>query len=116
MGFLLATLPDDWYDEKSLALNVEALAHAFRVAIEIARIRDAIPRPSVVPCTDGGVQWEWNCGRRYLQIDIEPDGMTAMTYDDDDDVYTHPKCATPRDALALIDWVEQNDNKNGIAQ
>lgn len=52
---------------------------AIRNAIQfVVLMEDEDPRPRVLPVSGGGIQFEWNCGERELELEFLPDGKVEL--------------------------------------
>ena len=70
--FRAAELPADWDSYGSPPPSRLAVSMAIWV-IQAINLDD-LPIPDVVPVPGGGIQLEWQCGARELELEILPDG------------------------------------------
>ncbi len=101
----LASLPANWDHEGALQIDraIIQAAHDFvaRVPLEIASM------PAVVPSAAGNLQFEWNAGRRSLELEFEsPSTIHYLKWDPSAGVEEEHFFGvedTDR-ALKLMDW------------
>ncbi len=70
--FQVAELPADWDSYGSPSPSKQAVSMAIWVIHAITL--DDLPVPNVVPVPGGGIQVEWQCGARELELELLPDG------------------------------------------
>jgi uncharacterized phage-associated protein len=69
-----AELPVGWDGRQSPPLSDAARK---RAAAIVPLIADVIPLPHLAPVPGGGMQFEWSCGERSLELEIRPDGSVV---------------------------------------
>lgn len=74
---VIAALPDNWDSYGASAPDVDRLEAAWNLLICLCQNTD-LPQPHVNPTPNGGVQFEWEVGSRYFEIEVE--AVTAATY------------------------------------
>ena len=65
----LASLPANWDHEGAPRIDPGIIRAARRFAASLPQ--DIAPVPAVVPSTAGNLQFEWNAGRRSLELEFE---------------------------------------------
>lgn len=63
--------------------DFEPTAEAVRSAEEIRQflVKNAIDPPQLVPTTTGGIQLEWHRGGLDVELHVEPDGSSWLSYE-----------------------------------
>jgi hypothetical protein len=72
----LAALEADWDGEGAAATDPAVVADAEILADWLARRH--LPRPSIVPCRDGCLQFEWNAGDDGIELDLDGHGSCSL--------------------------------------
>ena len=66
------SLRDNWDSYGSRPPSFDVILAASRLILNITL--DDPPKPRIVPVPGGGIQFEWEKGRRELEIEVRPDG------------------------------------------
>lgn len=74
--------PAQLEDEDLTAPNAATIARAFLVARSL-REQGAPPPCRVVPTGDGGIAFQFERGREFLSIEVEPEGLVELLVFDD---------------------------------
>lgn len=76
----LLRLEPNWDSYGACAIDVRTVMSAIRV-ISILMRKDT-PNPSVIPTSRGGIQFQWELGSKYLEIEVfPPDKIEAYYFD-----------------------------------
>lgn len=84
---IIAALPVGWDSYGAAAPDATKMDFARRLIVRLCKEHPDMPRPHVNPTRDGGVQFEWEIGSHYFEIEV--DGEHTVTYffcDDDEHV------------------------------
>lgn len=66
----ISALPDDWDSYGARAADDETLKSASQLLEILISSTPALTPPHINPTRDGGIQFEWETGCRYLEIEI----------------------------------------------
>jgi hypothetical protein len=66
----LSRYDENWDSNHAAAVTTDAVLGAKRWATRLAS-RSDLARPLIYPTRGGGVQFEWEAGQRYLEIEVE---------------------------------------------
>jgi hypothetical protein len=101
----LASLPANWDHEGAPRIDPVIIQAARQFISQLPQ--DIAPLPAVVPSAAGNLQFEWNAGRRSLELEIEkPSVVHYLKWDPSEGVEeedTFEINATDR-AVFLIQW------------
>jgi len=78
----IASLPDGW-DSHGAPRPDARLVESARGLIRCLAEVDDLPQPHVNPTPAGGVQFEWEAGQRYFEIEIVGERAAEYLYCDD---------------------------------
>jgi hypothetical protein len=81
---LIEFLPEGW-DSHGAPSPTSDYVDAGRGLIECLAQAEGLPRPCVNPTRNGGVQFEWEIGERYFELEIVREGEATYLYCDDAD-------------------------------
>lgn len=73
----IAALPDGWDSNGATSPDIKKVEAAWGLLGCLCENTD-LPRPYVNPTRNGGVQFEWEAGERYFEIEVV--AATAATY------------------------------------
>jgi hypothetical protein len=79
----IADLPDNWDSYGAYRANEQILISA-RGLIQSLACVDGISKPHVNPTPDGGVQFEWESGRQYFEVEVVAERAACFLFRDDD--------------------------------
>jgi hypothetical protein len=74
----LSLLKSNWDSYGGKPMTESALAEAELLLNAFERIQAV--EPSVVPCSNGGIQIEWHRNGYTLEIEISPEGQVSEVY------------------------------------
>jgi hypothetical protein len=77
----ISTLPENWDSYGAAPPDAEILASARRLLLSLASSAD-VPKPHVNPTPDGGVQFDWERGSRYFELDVVSPDTAQYLYAD----------------------------------
>jgi hypothetical protein len=101
----LASLPENWDREGAPRIDRAVIDAARRFAATLPLAN--APMPAVVPSATGNLQFEWNAGRRSLELEIETPATVhylkwdPMEHVEEEDVFD---IGDTTRAVRLIDW------------
>lgn len=72
----LSLLEENWDSYGAKPINRSAIVTA--IAIVLEHMPDDLPRPSVVPTRDSGIQFEWDIVDAYLEITVDRDCFVSV--------------------------------------
>ena len=75
----LSTLQADWDSYGGQPISIRAIAAGLNLLGSILAIN--APTPSVVPKSNGGVQFEWHCSGIDFEVAIEPDETVSASFE-----------------------------------
>lgn len=78
----IASLPDGWDSHGAPAPDVRKVEAAGGLIVCLAEASD-LPKPYVNPTRNGGVQFEWEVGSRYFELDVVGERAATFLYSDD---------------------------------
>ena len=78
----IAKLPHGWDSYGSPPPNVEKLEAGWRLLLCLCQAGD-LPKPHINPTRDGGVQFDWEEGPRYCEIEVQGAGEASYLWRDD---------------------------------
>lgn len=82
-------LPSNWDSYGSPAPTRKAVDASLMLLWQIIRLGlEDLPVPHVVPVSGGGIQLEWQVGRRELELEVLPDGSAEFLKVEDGDPIT----------------------------
>lgn len=73
----IANLPHGWDSYGSPPPEVGKLEAGWRLLLRLCQARD-LPKPHINPTRDGGVQFDWEEGPRYFEVEVQ--GAGEATY------------------------------------
>ena len=99
-----ARLLENWDTYGAKPMERSAIVNAIAFVVEEL---PEVPTPAVVPWSAGYLQFEWNLGGAWMEIDVYGDGGIAIDYgiyrDPDEDI-----CRVGRDHLSMaFSWLMQ---------
>jgi len=68
----IANLPPGWDSYGALPPDIDKLKAGWRLLLRLCRVGD-LPKPHINPTLAGGVQFEWEKGLRYFEIEVADD-------------------------------------------
>ena len=71
----IANLPDGW-ESYAPPPDVEKLEAGWRLLLRLCQAGD-LPKPHINPTRNGGVQFDWEEGPRYFEIEMEGAGVPS---------------------------------------
>lgn len=75
----LALAPDwDTYGGRGVSINAARAAVSWFLDV----FQEGLPTPSIVPGSDGSIQFEWHARGIDLEVRFEPSGVTEFTFED----------------------------------
>ena len=78
----IAALSDGWDSYGAAAPDSNKLEAAWGLLVCLCQNTD-LPKPYVNPTRDGGVQFEWEAGERYFEIEVVAERAATYLYCDD---------------------------------
>ena len=78
----IAGLPDGWDSHGAPAPDREKVAAAARLLVCLGEGAD-LPKPHINPTRSGGVQFEWEIGDRYFELEVMSQDEAAYLFCDD---------------------------------
>ena len=72
-----ARLPENWDTYGAKAMDKSAIVNAIAFVVEEL---PEVPTPAVVPCRGGYLQFEWNLGNAWMEIEVFGDGGITIDY------------------------------------
>lgn len=78
----IADLPQGWDSYGSPPPDVKKLEAGWRLLLDLCRAGN-LPKPQINPTRNGGVQFDWEEGPRYFEIDVEGRGEATYFWRDD---------------------------------
>jgi hypothetical protein len=78
----IGRLPDGWDGEGATHPDAPVLKTAWSFLVSLCSVGD-VPRPHVNPTRAGGVQFDWDAGGRYFEIEFGTDGVISFFFRDD---------------------------------
>jgi hypothetical protein len=78
----IADLPDGWDSYGAPSPDIHKLDAAWGLLVCLCRDVN-LPKPYVNPTRNGGVQFEWEVGGRYFEIEIVGERVATYLYCDD---------------------------------
>ena len=78
----IADLPDGWDSYGAPSPDVRKLNAAWGLLRCLCEDTD-LPRPYVNPTRNGGVQFEWEAGQRYFELEVVAERAATYLYCDD---------------------------------
>jgi hypothetical protein len=108
----LKGVPDGWLEGSGYSPKETALVAAREVLARLL-VDSEVPRPSVFPTPDGGVQAEWTRGAWAAELIFAPSGSTidaeatnASTGEDRTETFAKPRVSR-EDTSALATWLRE---------
>lgn len=77
----ISTLPENWDSYGAAPPDAKIMASARRLLLSLASSAD-VPKPHVNPTPDGGVQFDWERGSRYFELDVVSPDTAEYLYAD----------------------------------
>ena len=77
----IATLPDGWDSYGAPAPDTDKVESAWSLLFCLC-VNTDLPQPFVNPTRNGGVQFEWEAGSRYFELELVDEGAAAYLYCD----------------------------------
>jgi hypothetical protein len=78
----IANLPPGWDSHGAPPPDVGKLEAGWRLLLGLCQAGD-LPKPYINPTRDGGVQFDWEKGPRYFEIEVEGAGKASYFWRDD---------------------------------
>jgi len=78
----IANLPHGWDSYGAPPPDIGKLESGWRLLLRLCRTED-LPKPHINPTRDGGVQFEWEEGPRYFEIEVGGAGKASYFWRDD---------------------------------
>ena len=78
----LAKLTPNWDSYKAQPLSPVAVRRSFDLLTTL--LRDDVPEPTVIPTSEGGLQFEWHRQGVDVEVHVPPSGPTAYLIVDED--------------------------------
>lgn len=78
----IAKLADDWDGHGAPSPNANWLKAAWGLLVSLCSVA-GLPKPHVNPTPRGGVQFEWENGPRYLEVELVAERAAVYLYRDD---------------------------------
>ena len=79
----IKTLPDGWDSYGASSPDVRKVDAAWGLLLCLSK-DESLPRPYVNPTRNGGVQFEWESGGRYFELEVVAERAATYLYRDDD--------------------------------
>ena len=79
----IAVLPEGWDSYGASSPDINKLKAAWCLLLCLCE-DTGLPRPHVNPTPSGGVQFEWELGERYFELEIVAERAATYLYCDDD--------------------------------
>jgi len=78
----IADLPHGWDSYGAPSPDVDKLKAGWQLLVRLCHAGD-LPKPHINPTRDGGVQFDWEEGPRYFEIEVEGAGKAGYFWRDD---------------------------------
>ena len=78
----IASLPENWDSYGASRPRESILNGAWNLIASISQM-PGVPKPHVNPTRNGGVQFEWEAGERYFELEIVAEDAAEYLYCDD---------------------------------
>ena len=78
----MASLPEGWDSHGASRPDVRLIVSAQGLIECLAQVPD-LPQPHVNPTRNGGVQFEWDAGERYFELEIVAERAATYLYSDE---------------------------------
>jgi len=100
----LSRYPNDWDSYGSPAISITALTNAIHF---LSSFVFHTPAPVIVPVPGGGIQFEWQAGRRELELEIDPNGRIEYLKVLEDETTEEGEMASIDDPTIqdLLEWL-----------
>lgn len=79
----IASLPEGWDSHGAPSPDLR-LVEAARGLIECLSHSPALPQPHINPTRAGGVQFEWEAGARYFELEVVAERAAEFLYSEED--------------------------------
>lgn len=102
----LAALEHNWDTYGAPPINADILASVERFVTSLYAVID-FPKPTVVPCSNGGVQLEWNRDNKTLELEFEsPDTVHYLRWQPADGIEDEDLCPVSNTChlVRLVKW------------
>lgn len=80
----IASLPDGWDSYGAPSPDIRKVNAAWSLLVSLSDDPD-LPQPYVNPTRSGGVQFEWEVGPRYFELDVVGERAATFLYSDSDE-------------------------------
>ncbi len=77
----IASLPDGWDSHGAPSPDAKKLKAGWELLICLCENSD-LPKPHVNPTRNGGVQFEWEAGDRYFELEVVAERAATYLYSD----------------------------------
>jgi len=78
----IASLPENWDSYGASRPRESILNGAWNLIASISQM-PGVPKPHVNPTRNGGVQFEWEAGERYFEVEVEAERAATYYWSDD---------------------------------
>ena len=97
-------LPDGWNSNGAAAPESNLVEAGRRFLMRLCSTADEISRPHINPTPSGGVQFEWEAGPKYLEVEIVGENAVSLLFEG------------PKEFLELPDNVMNDETLEMIVQ
>ncbi len=107
----LGNLHDNWDSYGAYRINENTIERAVDFLLYIINNRNlsSINQPYVLPCPNGSIQFEWNYGRKDLEIMIPNNSQEQIVFVRDEDSNIEEGKTDHRGAILQIYWLILDD-------
>ena len=78
----ITNLPHGWDSYGSPPPDIDKLDAGWRLLLRLCQAGD-LPKPHINPTPSGGVQFDWEQGPRYFEIEVQGSGEATYLWSDD---------------------------------
>ena len=109
----IQNLPDGWDSHNASRPDSMAVHNGAALLASLLEVDKRLPKPRIDPTPSGGVQFCWECGQRYLEIEIV-DRDRAQFYFVDGDAHSEataefPSATPPQSVFDFIRVFSRHD-------
>jgi hypothetical protein len=95
-------LLDGWNSNGAAAPESSLVEAGRRFLRRIGGTADEISRPHINPIPSGGVQFEWEAGPKYLEVEIVGENAVSLLFESPDEVHELTDRALTDDILEIV--------------